>query len=39
MSTSTASACQTPAPYVTSADSDRVNTIGSYAKAHVARQR
>ncbi|WP_165768366.1 serine hydrolase [Hymenobacter amundsenii] len=32
MSTAAAFRCQTPAPYITSADSDRVNTIGNYAK-------
>ncbi|MBT2557819.1 serine hydrolase [Hymenobacter sp. ISL-91] len=32
MRTGTAFRCQTPAPYVQSADSDRVNTVGNYAK-------
>ena len=32
MSTGTAFRCQTPAPYVQSADSDRVNTVGNYVK-------
>ena len=32
MRTGTAFRCQTPAPYVTSPDSDRVNTVGNYAK-------
>ncbi|WP_071595174.1 serine hydrolase [Hymenobacter aerophilus] len=32
MRTGTAFRCQTPAPYVASADSDRINTVGNYAK-------
>ncbi|MBT9394627.1 class A beta-lactamase-related serine hydrolase [Hymenobacter sp. NST-14] len=32
MRTGTAFRCQTPAPYITSPDSDRVNTVGNYAK-------
>lgn len=32
MRTGTAFRCQTPVPYVTSADSDRINTVGNYAK-------
>ena len=32
MNTGTAFRCQTPAPYVMSTDSDRVNTVGNYVK-------
>ncbi|RFP65355.1 hypothetical protein D0N36_08740 [Hymenobacter lapidiphilus] len=32
MSTGTAFRCQTPVPYIATADSDRVNTVGNYAK-------
>ncbi|QJX47230.1 hypothetical protein HMJ29_09885 [Hymenobacter taeanensis] len=32
MATGAAHSCQTPAPYIVSADSDRVNTIGNYIK-------
>ncbi|MCR5887534.1 class A beta-lactamase-related serine hydrolase [Hymenobacter sp. J193] len=32
MATGTAYRCQTPAPYVPAADSDRVNTVGNYIK-------